>query len=230
MPDLYPPDVPGSAIPKARILVIDDEADIRESLEVLLSLEGYQVDLAQNAADGLRRLENASYDLVLLDLMMPDRSGMEVLQDVRERDTETPIFMITAYGSVEVAVDALKSGANDYFSKPWDNEKLLIEIDRMIAQPAAGAREHPAQARLKQRYSFPEHHRQERAHAADSRPGDAGCAQPRDHPDHRRNGHRQGIHRQSDPCQFVPRRPDVRPREQRLGAVGSSGIGACSGT
>jgi len=59
---------------------------------------------------------------------------MEVLTEVRERDTETPIIMITAYGSVEVAVKALKAGASYYFSKPWDNEKLLIEVDQMIAR------------------------------------------------------------------------------------------------
>jgi DNA-binding NtrC family response regulator len=155
MPDQYPPDEPGSAIPKARILVIDDETEIRESLDALLSLEGYSVEMAQNATDGLRRLENASYDLVLLDLMMPDRSGMEVLKEVRERDSETPIFMITAYGSVEVAVDALKSGANDYFSKPWDNEKLLIEIERMIASTRLERENTQLKRALKERYSFP---------------------------------------------------------------------------
>jgi DNA-binding NtrC family response regulator len=155
MPDPYPPDEPGSAIPKARILVIDDETEIRESLDALLSLEGYSVEMAQNATEGLKRLENASYDLVLLDLMMPDRSGMEVLKEVRERDPETPIFMITAYGSVEVAVDALKSGANDYFSKPWDNEKLLIEIERMIASTRLERENTQLKRALKERYSFP---------------------------------------------------------------------------
>src|SRR5260370_518124 len=155
MPDRYPTDEPGSEIPKARILVVDDETEIRESLDALLSLEGYSVEQAQNATEGLRRLENASYDLVLLDLMMPDRSGMEVLREVRERDSETPIFMITAYGSVEVAVDALKSGANDYFSKPWDNEKLLIEIDRMIARTRLERENTQLKRALKQRYSFP---------------------------------------------------------------------------
>src|ERR1700686_4634262 len=140
---------------KGRVLVIDDEADIRESLETLLSLEGYSVDLAQNAAEGLRALDSRGYDLVLLDLMMPDRSGMEVLREVRERDHETPIFLITAYGSVEAAVDALKSGANDYFSKPWDNEKLLIEIDRMIAGNRLERENRQLKRALKQRYSFP---------------------------------------------------------------------------
>ena len=113
------------------------------------------VDLAQNATEGLRKIETGNYDLILLDLMMPDRSGMEVLREVRERDTDTPIFMITAYGSVEVAVNALKSGANDYFSKPWDNEKLLIEIDRMIAQARLERENTQLKRALKQRYSFP---------------------------------------------------------------------------
>jgi DNA-binding NtrC family response regulator len=140
---------------KARILVIDDEADIREGLEMLLASEGYQVELAANGLEGLHKLEAHGYDLVLLDLMMPDRSGMEVLQEVRERDRETPVFMITAYGSVEAAVNALKRGANDYFSKPWDNEKLLLEIQRMIAARRLESENRHLKRALKQRYSFP---------------------------------------------------------------------------
>jgi DNA-binding NtrC family response regulator len=138
-----------------RILVIDDEADIRESLELLLTGENYAVDLAENATQGLQKFEAGSYDLVLLDLMMPDRSGMEVLADIRQRDRETPIFMLTAYGSVEVAVRALKSGANDYFAKPWDNEKLLIEIDRMISKGHLERENTQLKRALKQRYAFP---------------------------------------------------------------------------
>jgi DNA-binding NtrC family response regulator len=153
MPEPLPPDEPAS-LPKGRILVVDDEADIRESLETLLCLEGYTVELAQNGAEGLRRAESANYDIVLLDLMMPDRSGMEVLREIRDRDAETPVFMITAYGSVEVAVNALKNGANDYFSKPWDNEKLLLEIDRMIAHSRL-ARENAQLKRALKQYSFP---------------------------------------------------------------------------
>ena len=155
MPDRLPPDEPDSSLPKGRILVVDDESEIRESLETLLSMEGYAVDLAQNGGEGLKRAESGNHDLILLDLMMPDRSGMEVLKEIRERDTETPVFMITAYGSVEVAVDALKGGANDYFSKPWDNEKLLIEIDRMIASTRLARENTQLKRVLKQRYSFP---------------------------------------------------------------------------
>jgi DNA-binding NtrC family response regulator len=141
---------------KGKILVIDDELDIREGLYDLLTLEGgYTVELAHNGTEGLRKLEGTPYDLVLLDLMMPDMSGMDVLRQVRQTDTETPIFMITAYGGVEAAVDALKLGANDYFSKPWDNEKLIIEIDRMIARRLLEYENTHLKRALKQRYSFP---------------------------------------------------------------------------
>jgi DNA-binding NtrC family response regulator len=145
----------GFANSKARILVIDDEAEIRESLEILLEMEGFQVDLAANAAEGERKLESRAYDLVLLDLMMPDKSGMEVLRDVRERDRHTPIFMITAYGTLEAAVQAVKLGANDYLAKPWDNEKLLIEIERVIAGQRLIDENTQLKIALKQRYSFP---------------------------------------------------------------------------
>jgi len=140
---------------KGKVLVIDDEADIRESLDALLSLEGYEVELAANGTEGAKKLDSHIYDLVLLDLMMPDRSGMEVLRGFRERDRETPIFMITAFGSTETAVNALKLGANDYFTKPWENDKLLIEIDRTIAQRRLLYENTNLKRAFKQRYSFP---------------------------------------------------------------------------
>jgi DNA-binding NtrC family response regulator len=144
-----------SSTSRAKVLVVDDEPDIRESLELVLGDAGYAVETAQNGTEGLQKMASRGYDLVLLDLMMPDRSGMDVLSEVRERDRETPIFMITAYGSVEAAVQALKLGANDYFSKPWDNEKLVIEIERMIARRRLEYENTHLKRALKQRYSFP---------------------------------------------------------------------------
>jgi DNA-binding NtrC family response regulator len=155
MPDMSSSEEHSVPVTKGRILVVDDEADIRESLQDLLGIEGYEIETASTGGEGLRRLESSNYDLVLLDLMMPDCSGMDVLQEVRERDTQTPIFMITAYGSVEVAVNALKAGASDYFSKPWDNEKLLIEIERMISKRRLEQENVQLKRALKQRYSFP---------------------------------------------------------------------------
>ena len=140
---------------RGRILIVDDEEDIRESLETLLTLEGYSVDMAVNGTAGLDRMGQTAYDLVLLDLMMPDMSGMDVLAELRQRDRETPIFLITAYGSIDVAIKALKAGANDYFSKPWDNEKLIIEIDRQIAKGRLERENVELKRALKQRYAFP---------------------------------------------------------------------------
>ncbi len=140
---------------RRRILVIDDEVDIRESLEFLLTGENYDVELAETGTLGLQKFESGTYDLILLDLMLPDRSGMDVLAEIRQRDAETPVFMLTAYGSVEVAVRALKAHANDYFAKPWDNEKLLIEIDRMIAKGRLERENTQLKRALKQRYAFP---------------------------------------------------------------------------
>ena len=151
------PEIQGAppVLPKGKILVVDDEADIRESLEALLSLEGYAVDLAVNGGEGIRAALDRDYDLVLLDLMMPDRSGMEVLREIRQRDVELPIFLITAYGSTQVAVDALKAGATDYFQKPWENDKLLLEIERIIARHRLERENTQLKRTLKQRYSFP---------------------------------------------------------------------------
>lgn len=140
--------------PKARILVIDDEADIRESLETLLSLEGYQVALAPNADEGERALRDHGADLILLDLMMPGRSGLELLPALRALDPLIPVFLLTAYGSIETAVQALKSGASDYFTKPWDNHKLLLEIDRAITQRRLQDQVDELRRALKERYSF----------------------------------------------------------------------------
>ena len=140
---------------KGKILVIDDEADIRESLADLLSLEGYAVDTAGTGGEGLKRLESRDYDLLLLDLMLPDRSGMDVLREVRERDRDLAVFMITGYGSIDVAVDALKTGASDFFQKPWKNEKLLVEIERVIARQRLEQENIQLKRALKQRYSFP---------------------------------------------------------------------------
>ena len=105
----------------ANILVIDDEASIRESLEVLLNLEGYTVNMASDGLEGLRMLEMESYDLLLLDLALPGQSGLELLPQIKERQPELPVIMITAYGTVDNVVDAIHAGAENFVQKPWDN-------------------------------------------------------------------------------------------------------------
>lgn len=140
---------------KGRILIVDDEPDICEGLQLLLGSEGYLVDTAPDAAEALARWARGRYDLILLDLMLPDRSGLEVLEEIRARDRDTPVFMITAYGSIDSAVRALKSGANDYITKPWDNTKLLVEIERAIERAQLQRENVELKRALRQRYSFP---------------------------------------------------------------------------
>src|SRR5271157_3438523 len=96
------------------ILIIDDEAAIRESLQTLLDLEGYAVETANDGSEGLARLAERPYDLVLLDFAMPERDGIEILRDIRERDSELAVIMITAYGTVENAVNAMQAGATNF--------------------------------------------------------------------------------------------------------------------
>lgn len=101
-----------------RILIIDDEVAIRESLETLLSIEGYTVEMAANGEEGLDRIEQSSYDLVLLDLALPGKNGLEVLPLIRERQPALPVIMITAYGKVDNVVDAIRTGAQNFVQKP----------------------------------------------------------------------------------------------------------------
>src|SRR5439155_949294 len=88
------------------ILIIDDEAEIRESLQTLLEFEGYEVEAAANGAQGLSKLGDRPFDLVLLDLALPDRNGLELLPEIRAIDPQISVIMITAYGTVEDAVRA----------------------------------------------------------------------------------------------------------------------------
>jgi DNA-binding NtrC family response regulator len=146
-----PPTQPGDA---QRILIIDDEAAIRESLETLLGLEGYVVETAVNGEEGLERIEDRFYDLVLLDLALPGKTGLEILPLIRERHPSLPVIMITAYGKVDNVVDAIRSGAQNFVQKPWDNEKLLADIRSAIGRYHAEEENIQLRRAMKQRYSF----------------------------------------------------------------------------
>src|SRR5208337_3806599 len=101
----------GSPSPAGSVLIVDDEAEIRESLETLLEMEGFEVETAASGEEGLTRIGDRPFDLVLLDLALPGRDGMEILADIRSHDAHLPVIMITAYGTVENAVRAMQAGA-----------------------------------------------------------------------------------------------------------------------
>ena len=142
-------------MPKGSILVVDDEAEIREGLELLLDSEGYQVSTAGTGDAGLARLDEQPFDLLLLDVSLPDRNGIDMLSEIRRRDPDLSVVLITAYGSVDMARRAFKSGAQDYITKPWSNDELLAQI--ALAVEGRRLREENLQLKraLKQRYDFP---------------------------------------------------------------------------
>ncbi len=143
-----------TASSEGSVLIIDDEAAIRESLETLLQLEGYVVESAASAAEGLTRIGEQSFDLVLLDLALPDRSGMDLLSELRVQAPQLSVIMITAYGTVENAVRAMQSGAANFIQKPWDNEKLLADVRAAVARHRAEEENVQLKRALKQRYNF----------------------------------------------------------------------------
>lgn len=136
------------------VLIIDDEAAIRESLQTLLELEGYTVETAADGEDGLAQLAVHPFDLVLLDFALPDRNGLDILRDIRERDPDLAVIMITAYGTVENAVRAMQGGASNFIQKPWDNEKLLADVRAAVGRRRAEEENIQLKRALKQRYSF----------------------------------------------------------------------------
>src|SRR6201993_3763943 len=140
---------------KGSILVVDDESEIREGLELLLRTEGYQVASAETALLGLSRLEERPFDLMLLDVSLPDRNGIELLKDVHRQDPHLPIVMITAYGSIEMARAAFKSGAMDYITKPWSNDELLAQVAQAVESHRLREENVQLKRALKQRFNFP---------------------------------------------------------------------------
>lgn len=144
----------GSMAGHGSVLIVDDEAEIRESLETLLQLEGYETETAAGGDEGLARLGDHPFDLVLLDLALPDRNGIDLLPEIRALDSQISVIMITAYGTVEDAVRAMQSGATNFLQKPWDNEKLLADVRAAIARRRAEEENIQLKRALKQRYNF----------------------------------------------------------------------------
>src|SRR5690348_11565835 len=142
-------------MPRGTILVVDDEVEIREGLDALLSSEDFRVTLAETGQAGLDRLAQSPFDLLLLDVSLPDRNGIELLREIRARDPHLPVILITAYGSIEMARAAFKSGAQDYITKPWSNDELVTQVSLAIEGRRLREENVHLKRALKQRYNFP---------------------------------------------------------------------------
>ncbi len=116
----------------SRVLVVDDELSMRELLELFFLREGHTCDTAKDGAEGVRRLHEQEYDLVITDLRMPKTHGMVVLEQCRDLYPETPVIVMTAFASTETAIQAMKTGAYDYFTKPFQLDAVKAVIDKAL--------------------------------------------------------------------------------------------------
>ncbi|EON73671.1 response regulator transcription factor [Lysinibacillus sphaericus] len=111
-----------------RILIIEDEESIARVLQLELQFEGYQAEMAHTGTDGLLKYREQQWDLILLDIMLPEMSGIDVLKRIRATELQTPVILLTAKSDVEDKVKGLDLGANDYITKPFDIEELLARV------------------------------------------------------------------------------------------------------
>jgi two-component system response regulator AtoC len=113
-----------------RILLIDDEENFRHMLSVILKKRGYDVETASNGIDGLKKIDTVSYDTVLCDIRMPQMDGLEFLKEAQKAGCESTIIMMSAYGTLDTAIEAMKLGAYDYISKPFKPDEIVLTLKK----------------------------------------------------------------------------------------------------
>ncbi len=116
------------------ILLIDDEENLRRTLAMILTREGYQVDTAATVNEARQRLQNATYDLTFLDLKLPDANGLTLLPDLRKSHPEMPVVVLTAHDKLDAAVEAVRNGARDYLLKPIDPTVIIQHVKEILRE------------------------------------------------------------------------------------------------
>jgi two-component system NtrC family response regulator len=143
-----------SIMKKSSILLIDDDDSLRRVMEFSLTEAGHRVQTAASGEEGLRLFEKSSFDAVISDITMPGMSGMDVLTKIREQDAHIPVVMITAYGTIESAVEAMKQGAFDYITKPFNRDELRLTLDRALRMRRLEKENVELRAEVTDRYRF----------------------------------------------------------------------------
>lgn len=139
---------------KGRILVIDDEKLKRLTLKTQLEDEGYEVEIGENAFVGLDHLGKSTFDAVITDLRMPSMDGLTLLKEIRRLSPETEVIMMTAYGTIENAVEAMKEGAYDYITKPFPYDELSIKLNRAMEHLKGKVRIKALQRKIQSQYRY----------------------------------------------------------------------------
>jgi two-component system response regulator AtoC len=140
-------------IPK-RILIIDDEESFRHMLSVILKKEGFDVDTASDGEEGLQKLIGNTYDQVLCDIRMPRMDGLDFLKEVQKANMDTTIIMMSAYGTVDAAIDAMKLGAYDYISKPFKPDEIVLTLKKADERERLRKENERLRKAVKREYSF----------------------------------------------------------------------------
>jgi two-component system response regulator PilR (NtrC family) len=140
--------------PKPRLLIIDDEASLVDFLSLLFLTEGYEVEAARSVEEARKALERSSFDLVLCDILMPDGNGLDLLRDIKSAGAGPPVVMMTAYTSTKSAIEAMKLGAADYVSKPFDVEELKIVAQKALEGAKLADENVYLRRELEQKYTF----------------------------------------------------------------------------
>jgi DNA-binding NtrC family response regulator len=141
-------------VEKARVLVVDDDRQMQSLLQKVLVANGYAASLAANGEESLQRLRDDEVDIVLSDIRMPAMDGMDLLRQIRERYPETTVIMMTAFGAVDSAVEAMKAGAYDYISKPFKMDEVLIVLARVTEEKRLRRELVSMRQALAERYGF----------------------------------------------------------------------------
>ncbi|HSA77709.1 MAG TPA: response regulator, partial [Nitrospirota bacterium] len=139
---------------KPSILLIDDDDSLRRVMEFNLTEAGYTVQTAHSGEEGLKLFERGLFDAVITDITMPGMSGMEVLAKIRERSEGLPVIVITAYGTIESAVEAMKKGAFDYITKPFNRDELRLTLDKALRMRRLEKENVELRAEVTDRYRF----------------------------------------------------------------------------
>jgi len=117
----------------AHILVVDDEQKMRHLLSIMLTRRGYRVDEAADGVEALERIQETPYDMVVADIKMPRMDGRELLSHIQEMDIPCPVVFITAFATVDSAVDAMRAGASDYITKPFEEDRIVLTVERTLS-------------------------------------------------------------------------------------------------
>ena len=131
-PDPAPDEPAGRAVGAGRILVVDDQRNMRATTAMILREAGHSVEEAEDGSAGIRRVAEESFDVVLTDLRMPEVDGMDVLRTVQRVAPETQVIVMTAYGTIESAVEAIRRGAYDFLAKPFKEDELLLRVGKAV--------------------------------------------------------------------------------------------------